>query len=63
MHVIDTGFEGKSPFFFFFPFGCDACHVGAHSLTRVEPEYPALEAQTLNHWTYREIPETVSFED
>ena len=30
-------------------------HVGSSSLTRDEPRPPALEAQSLSHWTTREV--------
>ena len=37
-------------------------HVGSCSPTRDPTPAPALGAQTLSHWTTREVPETVAFE-
>ena len=52
-------------FFFFNLFGCTGSllqHVGSCSPTRDPTQAPALGAQTLSHWTTREVPETVAFE-
>ena len=35
--------------------------VGSSSLTRDEPRLPALGAQSLNHWTTREVPGNIIF--
>ena len=40
--------------FFFWPYG-GACR-DLSSGTRIEPVLPAVEAQSLNHWTAREFP-------
>ena len=37
--------------FLFFTFYCTVWHVGSLNLSS-----PALEAQSLNHWTKREVP-------
>ena len=36
-------------------FGCEACEILAPQ-PGVETALPALEAQSLNHWTVREVP-------
>ena len=47
------------PLFFFF-FCHTTQHVGSlSSLTRDQTLTPALEAQSLNHWTAREVPHSV----
>ena len=43
------------PFFFFFFPGC-ACEILVPQPS-IEPTAPALEAQSLSHWTAREVPE------
>ena len=37
-------------------------HVKYSSLTRGQTHTPALEAQSLNHWTSREVPNTNALE-
>ena len=47
---------GKKVFFFFFFLQhLSACGILV-PLPRIEPLTPAMEAQTLNHWTTREVP-------
>ena len=42
-------------FFFFFFFGCLACGILV-SPPRIKLASPAVEVQSLNHWTTREVP-------
>ena len=48
--------------FMFWFLVCEACGILAPK-PGIEPAPPALEAQSLNHWTAREVPSVVSVLD
>ena len=44
--------------------GARACHKACGILVSrpgIKPEFPSLEAQSLNHWTTREVPNTLDY--
>ena len=51
---------GSTPFFFSFWLHCTACGILVPQ-PGIKPAPPALEAQSLNHWTTREIPGSTPF--
>ena len=46
---------------YFFLFGCTTQHVETSFPKQIESEHPALEAQSLNYWTTREVPHMYFF--
>ena len=49
-------------FFLFFYWSCSAACGILVPQQGIEPAPPALEAQSLNHWTTREVPQNVHFQ-